>query len=283
MKNKDTVLEFIGLIIGCIIMSIGINMFFKPNNIAPGGLSGLSVIISNATGVQTSVIMLAMGLPLLGFSVKILGKKDATKTLIGMIILSVCLTLTDSLSQMSVTEDVLLSAIFGAILLGVGLGVVFRVDGSTGGTDLIALLLHRIIPAVPVSKFLVLLDGCVVFLSGILNKNIETMLYSAIALYVIVKVIDAIIEGFDYSKAFMIITEKEIEIRNSIVNDIKRGITILEGRGGYTNNQKSILLVVVKRKQEIQLKKLVKSIDPNAFTIVSEVHEVLGEGFKENY
>ncbi|MFI3209598.1 MAG: YitT family protein [Peptostreptococcaceae bacterium] len=282
MKNRSIILEFIGLIIGCIVMAIGINMFLKPNNIAPGGFSGLAVIVSNATGIQTSVIMLALGLPLLLFSVKILGKKDTLKTLMGLIILSIALTATDSLSQISVTDDVLLSSLFGALLLGGGLGIVFRVDGSTGGTDLIALILHRAIPVVSVGNFLIVIDGCVVILSGILNKNIETALYSAIALYVIVKVVDAIIEGFDYSKAFMIITSKEKEIRDEIVNEVKRGITIIDARGGFTNDQKSILLVVVKRNQEVHLKKLVKSIDPLAFTVVSDVHEVLGEGFKEH-
>ncbi len=282
MNKKNNIADFLGLIFGCILISLGINIFFKPNNIAPGGLSGLSVIISNITGFQTSVVMLCMGIPLLIFSIKILGKKDAIKTFIGMMILSICLTLTNSLSNLSIVEDILLSSIYGALLLGSGLGIVFRVDGSTGGTDLIALILHKLIPSIPIAKFLIMIDGLVVFSSGVINQNVETALYSAISLYIIVKVIDAVIEGFDYSKAFMIITNKEEELKNIIVNDIKRGVTILNGKGGYTNDNKSILLVVVKRNQEVFLKKLVKKIDESAFIIVSDVHEVLGEGFKEN-
>ena len=162
-----------------------------------------------------------------------------------------------------------------------GLGIVFSVDGSTGGTDLIALMVNRVIPSLPVSKCLTIIDGMVVLSAGIANGNIETGLYSAIALYIIVKVIDAIISGFDYSKAFMIITEDRDELKEAIVNDIKRGVTILDGKGGYTNNDKSILLVVVNnKKQEVSLKKLIKKVDPSAFIIVSDVHEVLGEGFK---
>lgn len=282
MNKKNNIADFLGLIFGCILISLGINIFFKPNNIAPGGLSGLSVIISNITGFQTSVVMLCMGIPLLIFSIKILGKKDAIKTFIGMMILSICLTLTNSLSNLSIVEDILLSSIYGALLLGLGLGIVFRVDGSTGGTDLIALILHKLIPSIPIAKFLIMIDGLVVFSSGVINQNVETALYSAISLYIIVKVIDAVIEGFDYSKAFMIITNKEEELKNIIVHDIKRGVTILNGKGGYTNDNKSILLVVVKRNQEVFLKKLVKKIDESAFIIVSDVHEVLGEGFKEN-
>lgn len=281
-KIKSTIIEFLGLIVGCLSISIGINMFFKPYTIAPGGLSGLSVVISKLTGMSVSTIMLVMGIPLLIFSIKILGKKDATKTLIGMIILSILLNITEPLSNISVTEDVLLSAIYGAIFLGSGIGIVFRVDGSTGGTDLIALMVNRAIPSISLSKCLTVIDGMVVISAGIANQNLETGLYSAIALYIIVKLVDAIVSGFDYSKAFMIITDNEKLLRDAIVNDVKRGVTIMEGRGGYTNNDKSILLVVVNKNQEVHLKKLIKRVDSKAFIIVSDVHEVLGEGFKQN-
>lgn len=280
-KFKSTAIEFIGLIIGCLSMSIGLNMFFKPYTIAPGGLSGLSLVISKLTGISVSNVMLGMGIPLLIFSIKILGKKDAIKTLIGLITLSIFLDITAPLSNVSVTEDVLLSAITGAIFLGAGIGIVFSVDGSTGGTDLIALMINRIIPSIPLSKCLIFIDGTVVVSAGIANQNLETGLYSAIALYIISKIVDAIVSGFDYSKAFTIITDNEDILRNAIVNDIKRGVTILDAKGGYTNKEKSMLLVVVRQKQEVQLKKLIKKVDPNAFTIVSNVHEVLGEGFKE--
>ena len=196
-----------------------------------------------------------------------------------MFLLSFCISLTSSLSQVTVTDDVLLSAITGAILVGLGLGIIFSVEGSTGGTDLIALMINKAIPSIPLSKCLVCIDGLVVISSGIVNKNLETGLYSAISLYVIVKMIDFIVAGFDYSKSFMIITNEEEALRSAIVNDIKRGITILEGKGGYTDTTKSVLLVVVSKKQEVHLKKLIKRVDKNAFIIVSDVHEVFGEGF----
>ncbi len=283
MEKKYTklIIEFIGLILGCIFIAIGLNMFFKPYTIAPGGLSGLSVVISKLTGLSVSTIMLVIGVPLLLFSIKILGKKDAIKTFIGMILLSFIIKVTEPLASIQVTNDILLSAISGGILLGIGLGIIFSVDGSTGGTDLIALMLNRIFPNMSVSKCLTIIDGMVVLSAGIANGNLETGLYSAIALYIIVKVIDAIISGFDYSKAFMIITTQPEKLRCAIVNDIKRGVTLLDAKGGYTNEEKNILLVVVnKKQQEVQLKKLIKNEDPNAFIIVSEAHEVLGEGFK---
>lgn len=280
-KANRTIIEFVGLIVGCIFMGIGLNMFFKPYTIAPGGLSGLSVVISKLTGLSVSAIMLGIGIPLLLFSIKILGKKDAIKTFVGMILLSFIIKITEPLGFVQATQDILLSAISGAILLGIGLGIVFSVDGSTGGTDLIALMLNRVFPNMSVSKCLTIIDGIVVLSAGIANQNLETGLYSAIALYIIVKVIDAIISGFDYSKAFMIITTEPEKLRSAIVNDVKRGVTLIDAKGGYTNNQKNILLVVVnKKQQEVHLKKLIKSEDPNAFIIVTDVHEVLGEGFK---
>ena len=276
---KNILKEALGMIIGCLLLSIGLNMFLSPHTIAPGGLSGLSVVLSKITGLSVSSIMLILGVPLVFFSIKILGKKNAIKTLIGMFLLSFCISLTSSLSQVTVTDDVLLSAITGAILVGLGLGIIFSVNGSTGGSDLIALMINKAIPSIPLSKCLVCIDGLVVISSGIVNKNLETGLYSAISLYVIVKMIDFIVAGFDYSKSFMIITNEEEALRSAIVNDIKRGITILEGKGGYTDTTKSVLLVVVSKKQEVHLKKLIKRVDKNAFIIVSDVHEVFGEGF----
>lgn len=276
---KNFIKESIGMIVGCILISVALNMFFSPHTIAPGGLSGLSVVLSKVSGLSVSAIMLIMGIPLIFFSIKILGTKNAIKTLIGMLLLSICISLTSSLSQVSVTDDVLLAAITGAILLGLGLGVVFSVDGSTGGTDLIALMINKAIPSIPLSKCLVCIDGLVVMSSGIVNKNLETALYSAISLYVIVKIIDFIISGFHYSKCFIIITNEEEKLKEAIVNDIKRGITILDGRGGYTDSSKSVLIVAVNKKQEVHMKKLIKNVDKNAFIIVSKAHEVFGEGF----
>lgn len=276
---KGILIDSLGMISGCLLLSIGLNMFLSPHTIAPGGLSGLSVVLSKISGLSISTIMLMMGIPLIIFSIKILGKKDAIKTLIGMLLLSFCINITSPLSDLTVTNDVLLASITGAILTGLGLGIVFRVDGSTGGTDLIALMINRAIPSITISKCLVFIDGLVVLSSGIVNKNIETGLYSAISLYIIIKMIDFIISGFDYSKEFKIITNEKEALRDAIVNDVKRGITILEGKGGYTDTNKSILIVVVRKNQEIHLKKLIKKVDKNAFIIVSNVHEVYGEGF----
>ncbi|OSB12213.1 hypothetical protein B2H97_03685 [Paraclostridium bifermentans] len=277
---KDFLLQSLGLVVGCIFMSIGINMFFKPYTIAPGGLSGLSLVLGKLTGLPIPVVMLAIGIPLVIFSVKILGVKDSIKTLIGMTVFSIVLGVTSSLSNFDVTKDVLLCSISGALCLGIGLGIVLKMDASTGGTDLIALMLNRAFPSVPLSKFMVILDGMVVISAGIASKNLETALYSGVALYIIVKIVDAIVSGLNYSKAFMIISNESDILRDGITKELDRGVTFLQGKGGYTNEDKNVLLVVVSKKQEVHLKKVIKNIDPSAFIIVSDVHEVLGQGFK---
>lgn len=280
-KQKPSMLiEAAGLVAGCLSMSIGINMFLKPHTIAPGGLSGMSVVLNKVTGISVSNIMLMIGIPLVLFAFKILGKKNSIKTLLGTVLFSIIINLTSPLSQIRVTEDLLLSSISGAILIGIGIGIAFRVDASTGGTDLIALILSKKFPGIKVTKFMMCLDGIVVISAGIASRNIEIALYSAIALYIIVKIADAIIEGFDYSKAFFIISKESENLRKVITNELDRGLTILDGKGGYTEDKKDVLLVVVSKNQEIYLKKLVKATDPTAFIIVSNVHEVLGEGFK---
>ena len=279
-KNKDILIQYIGLIIACMIMAVGLNMFLVPKTIAPGGLSGLSVVISKLTGFPVSNILFTISTPLLLFSVKILGKKDAIKTFIGMAILTLSLKVTEPLSTISLTDNTLLAAISGSILVGLSLGILFRIDASTGGTDLIALMLNRIIPSIPVSKCLSMIDGTVVVLAGVVNMNFETGLYSAIALYIMVKIIDTITAGFDYAKAFFIITEKKDVLQEAII-ELNRGITILDAKGGYTNEDKNVMLVVVnQKKQEVALKKMVKELDEKSFIIVTDVDEVLGKGFK---
>lgn len=281
-SKKSAILEFFGLILGCISMSVGINAFFKPHTIAPGGLSGLSVVLNKVTGIPVSVIMLIIGVPLVLLTFKIMGVKNSMKTLFGTLLFSFMVQATDGLSRMNLTHDALLSAIAGAVLMGLALGIMFKFDASTGGTDLIALILSKKFPNLKPTQFMSCLDSMVVISAGIVNRSIETALYSGLALFIIVKTADIVMEGFESSKAFLIISEKEEELRSAITSELDRGLTIINARGGYTNQNKDLFLVVLNNKrQENGLKKLVKRIDPKAFLIVTDVHEVLGNGFKE--
>lgn len=281
-KILNTFKEAFLLALGCFLIAIALNLFFDPFNIAPGGISGLSIVISSVTNLSLSFLSLLFNIPLFLIACKILSKKDMIKTLAGVTLLTLCLKLTSSLSNLTVTNDLLLATISGSILLGVGLGIIFRINGTTGGTDLIGLLVNKFLPFISSAVLMGIADFIVVVLSGIISKEIEIALYSALSVYLIVKVTDFIVIGFNYSKSFMIISNDALKISNAIINNLGRGATLLKATGAYTNNEKNVVLVVISKRQVVTLKKLIKSIDPNAFIIVSDVHEALGEGFASN-
>ena len=281
-KILNTFKEAFLLALGCFLIASALNLFFDPFNIAPGGISGLSIVISSVTNLSLSFLSLLFNIPLFLIACKILSKKDMIKTLAGVTLLTLCLKLTSSLSNLTVTNDLLLATISGSILLGVGLGIIFRINGTTGGTDLIGLLINKFLPFISSAVLMGIADFIVVVLSGIISKEIEIALYSALSVYLIVKVTDFIVIGFNYSKSFMIISDNTVEISNAIINNLGRGATLLKATGAYTNNEKNVVLVVISKRQVVTLKKLIKSIDPNVIIIVSEVHEALGEGFASN-
>lgn len=279
-NNKLTLNEIVSMIIGCLLMSVSINMFFEPHSIAPGGLTGLAIVINKVFPIPLWVINLIFNIPLFLLAYKILSKKDCIKTILGIVFLTIGLKVTVGLASVNATSDPILASVCGSILMGVSLAFIFRINGSTGGTDLIGLLANKFFPSLSIAILMGLADLIVVILSGIASGQIEIALYSAVSLYVIVKVTDLFIDGFNYAKSFTIISDQYEEISNSIIEELGRGATILKGTGAYTGNDKNIILVVVSKKQVVTLKKLVKSIDPYAFVIISDIHETLGDGFK---
>ena len=194
---------------------------------------------------------------------------------------TIALKLTANMATLDITNDMYLAIISGSILMGVGQGLIFRINGSTGGTDLMALLLNKYFPTFSIPVLMGIVDCVVVVLSGIVNRQVEIALYSTVALYILVKVSDLLIEGFNYSKSFTIISDLSKDISKKIMEDLDRGATILKGEGAYTGENKNVLLVVVEKKEVVELKKLVKNVDPNAFIIITDIHEALGNGFKK--
>lgn len=271
-------LSYIVLSIGVFIMSVGINYFFSPNTIAPGGVTGFAVVIERMTNIPIYITNLVVNIPLFILGAKTLGRSTALKTLYCTLILSLFLKV---LPPMSLTHDLLLSSIFGGVLAGVGLGLVFKFGGTTGGTDLAGAVINRKFPNVSLATAMMLVDLMVVAFAGIVEKNIEISLYSTIAMFATVKVIDLILEGVGYLKGFYIITSMPDEVSERLMLDLDRGVTSLQGKGMYTKEHKEVLLCVVNRSQFAQVKEIVKEIDPNAFVMVTEMYEVLGEGFSD--
>lgn len=280
---KDFMYESLLLIVGCFLMALSCILFFDPHSIAPGGLTGLAVIINNLFGIPLWTFNLIFNIPLFIIAYKVLSKKECLKTLLGIVFFTLALNLCDKLSYLNITNDVLLATLSGGVILGLGLGIIFKIDGTTGGTDLIGLILNKLMPSISVPKLMGCADFTVVMLSIIATGKIEIGLYSALGLYIAVIVSDMVIQGIYSSKSFMIISNSSNEISNVILEKMSRGVTILSAKGGYTKEEKDALIVVVGKREVSTLRKLVKSIDPNAFVVISDVHETLGEGFKQIY
>lgn len=220
--------------------------------------------------------MLLFNIPLFLSGIIFLGKSVGIKTLVGSLLFSVFTELTANFPV--VTRDLMLSAVYGGIILGIGLGIVFRVRGSTGGTDLAAMILNHFIPSISVGQGILIIDFFVIILSGI-AFNWELAMYAWIALFVSSKVIDLIQEGFNYAKAVYIISNETEEISQKILTEMERGLTFIKAEGGFTRQDKNVLLCVITRLEVSKLKNIVHQTDPRAFVIIHDVHEVLGEGF----
>lgn len=271
----------IALILGSVFLSTGIVVFMKPHTIAAGGVSGLAILMNKLFGTDLASFVFIVGVILITLSIKILGFRESLKTFIATSIFSKCLAIMMPYGAMHLTSDPLLAAIAGGIFSGIGLGIMFKVNASTGGTDLIALMLSKIFKNLKVTEFLLFIDGSIVISSGFVNHNFETALYSGLALFLTMKSADVVIEGLNASKACFIISNNAFEIKNAIISDLGRTCTIVNSKGGYTNESKELILVVVSKKQIQKLKTFVHSLDNKAFIIVYDVHEVLGEGFSK--
>lgn len=280
LKEKwfKIILSLIGITIGVFLLAVGLNLFLEPNTIAPGGVTGFAIVLKQITNIPVYITNLLINIPLFIIGIIILGKNFGWKTLYATALLSLFLKI---IPIEAVTTDLLLSSIFGGLVVGLGLGIVFKSGGTTGGTDLAGSILNKLFPALSLASFMMAIDVLVVSFAGIVDKKVETSLYSVISLYISVKVIDLILEGIGYLKGFLIITNKPKEISNRIMEDLERGVTLFKGQGMYTKEEKDILLCVVNRAQFTKAKDIVHDVDKNAFIMVTEMSEVLGEGFKE--
>lgn len=277
-KLYKIIFSYISIGVGVFLMSIGLAYFLAPNTIAPGGVTGFAIVIEKTTKIPIYITNLVINIPLFILGAKILGKITALKTLYATVLLSIFLKI---LPPATLTYDLLLAAIFGGVLAGIGLGIVFKFGGTTGGTDLAGAILNRKFPSFSIATFMMMIDILVVAFAGIVERKIETSLYSVISMFVTIKVIDMILEGIGYLKGFFIITTKPEEISEKLMKDLDRGVTSLAGKGMYTKEEKDVLLCVVNRSQFSQTKEIVKQVDPKAFIMVTEMYEVFGEGFKE--
>ena len=280
-KRKDkpwlTILkEYFFLLIGSFIVAVTFNLFLAAFDIASGGVSGISIITKELFGWRPAFTQWGFNILLVGLGFVLLGRQFGLKTIMGTLVLPLFVFLTEEWP--TITQEPLLASLYGGVGVGVGLGLVFRANASTGGTDLIAQIIHKYM-GISLGIAVLIVDGLVV-LSAAYVFGPELALYALIALYITGKTIDVIQVGLNVSKIAFIISENQGKIQEAILYDLDRGVTRIPGYGGFTEKERPVLMCVVSQNEINSLKKLVQEIDPEAFVIVTNTNEVLGEGFR---
>ncbi len=286
--------DYLWIIAGSIITAGAINIFLVPYKIAPGGVTGIATVVYYLSGNRfpVGVTMLVLNIPLFLFGMRFIGGRFTIRTLFSTIFLSAVIDLTQpftdyftqhyltKLGSLTANPDYLLYSIFGGFFMGAGLGLVFRSGATTGGTDLAARIVNHFVPHLTMGQILLIIDSSVILFAAISFNSFLLALYAILSLYISSKVIDAILEGVNFAKAVYIISDKSEEIAKLILVELDRGVTALKGTGMYTGADKQVLYCVLQRGQLPLLKLLVKKTDPSAFVILTDIREVLGEGFK---
>lgn len=275
MIRRKIINEYLLIVIGSLLTALSFNFFFIPNKIAPGGLSGIATVLHHIFRFPVGATTLVLNVPLFIAGIRQLGGHFGIRTLLATILLSVFI---DIVKVPVLTDDSLLASIYGGFLMGLGLGIIFRMNATTGGTDLFAKIIHKYFPSISVAWVLFAVDFIVVVMAAILLGPSKG-LYAIVALAVSARVMDLVQEGLNAAKAFFIISDHAEEISKRIMEEMDRGVTMLDGRGAYTGNEKNVILCVIRRTQITQLKDLINEIDPKAFVLVADVREVMGEGF----
>ena len=274
--NVRTIFAYLGIAAGSFIFAFGLNYFIIANGLAEGGFTGIALIIHYLAGWPVGTVLFFLNLPLFFVGWKMWGKTFVLKTLLGVAGVSIAVDLTQGFGLQ--THDLLLAALYGGALSGIGLGLVLRFGATTGGVDIIARWINER-SGISMGKIYFLFDLCVLSLVAFFF-GLEKALYTLVAVGVFSQVVDRIIEGFDEAKAVIIISQAVPQIAQAIIMELDRGATILKGKGVYTGQDKDVLYVVVSRYQVLSLKNIVQEADPQAFVIVNDVREVLGEGFR---
>ena len=268
----------VATIVGSAVFALGFSLFLQPNEMNPGGISGLAMVAVELLGFGTTgIFSIIINLPLFVLGGMKIGKRFFVGSLLGMLLSSV---LIDSFAVIPfVDTDPLVAALYGGVLCGLGLGVVFMSGTSTGGSDILVRLLKLKYRNVPIGQISMYFDAFVVIITGLVFRDVSKALYTGITVFICGKVVDAVVYRFDYSKVALIISSEHTAIAEAIAKRLDRGATYLKGEGSYTHNDVKVVLTAVKKQQVAELKELVMEIDPRAFVIVQEAHQVLGDGF----
>ena len=277
---KKYVLPYVYITLAAIVYALGFNWCYAPNHIGFGGITGVAQIINAAlpwAPIGTVVILLNLPLFLLGW--RLLGGRLLVSSLFAMFVSSIAIDVIDAIYVFQPMEP-MLASVYGGVLMGLSLGVVFQQGATTGGTDLIARLLKLPLPWLPMGKLLMIIDLVVIVAVAVAFGNLNAALYGMIALFLSSKLMDVVLYGLDTAKVAYIISEHHVAISQKLVTDLDRGVTVLHGEGAYSGQDKRVLMCAFKQRQIVTLKRMVTEIDPTAFVIVCDAHDVLGDGFR---
>ena len=278
LNLKKIVIEIIGTIVGSLVMAFGVAQFLLPNQLSSGGISGVATITYYLFNIPMGTMILLINIPLFLFSMFKIGKTFFIKSLIGTVSLSVFIDILDKFKPL--TEDRFLACVYGGIIIGLGTAILLKVNSSTGGSDLISYIAKKYNPTIKSGNTILLIDAVIVTLNMLLFKEIEIGLYSAIAIYLMGKIIDIVFEGVYFTKLLLIVSNESEKIAKEIGEKVQRGVTGLYGKGMYTNENKIVLMCAASRRDIGKIKLIARSIDQKSFIIVTNSREVVGLGFK---
>ena len=274
-KQHEPLRAYVLIVLGCIAGGAAYPLFLVPNNIAPGGLTGIATILNYLFGLPVGVTSLLLNLPLFLIGYRAMGRTFVIRSFVAMILFSLSI---DLIKLPSLTDDVLLGSVYGAVLLGVGLGLIMRGGATTGGSDMIARMVNSRFPFITVGTFLFIVD-CLVILAAAFTMSARAALYALICIFVSAKAVDLVLAGMGSAKACFIISNHHEKIARRIMDELERGATILSGVGAYSGEGRGVLISVVSRAEVVPVKRIVREEDEKAFVFITDTHETLGEGF----
>ncbi|WP_346860416.1 YitT family protein [uncultured Draconibacterium sp.] len=288
--SKKWLIDYFYILLGSFILAVGFVFFITPHKIVPGGVYGIAIVVHYLTenlfylwpeGFPIGLFGLLLNVPLTIAGIRILGPKFGVKTVVGFVLTSVfmdTITILRPDGDLPLVQDVLLSCVFGGVLLGFGLGLIFKSRATSGGSDIIAMMIAKY-TRLPLGKLMIYVDSVIVLFGLLAFRDWAIPLYSWIVIYITGKVIDLTIDGANYNKAMMIVSKAHEEIRDKLVLDLERGGTYLRGEGMFTGQEKQIIYTVLSRREVAILEEFISNIDPDAFITIMDTKEILGEGF----
>ena len=275
LNVRESAKNFAYISSGLLLCALGYRMFLVPNEIAPGGFTGIGQLCNALLGIKVGTVSIILNVPLFAVSMRSLGLKFGLKSFVASMLLSL---LIDYLPVPSATDDLLLAAVFGGVVGGAGFGLILRGSATTGGSDMLGTLVHSLFPPLKVGVVVFIIDAAVVLASAFVFSPMLGM-YALISTFIMNFTLEYVLEGFNRAVAFLIVSKESETISRRVLDEMERGVTGLNGQGKYSGENREVLLCVINRFETVQLRRIVTSCDPSAFMIAINAHEVLGEGF----